>query len=103
MVALIVWALCGWGMLVPFTHRLIGFAPASAPLLTALNSTAVYLGVSASGLVGAAGLALVGPHRLGLVGAAFIVAGLVLAESAQRARRQPARPAESDTTRSLAG
>jgi DHA1 family inner membrane transport protein len=46
--ALVVWGLCGWGLLVPQQHRLIGIDPASAPLLLGLNSAALYCSPSAS-------------------------------------------------------
>ncbi|WP_131742487.1 MFS transporter [Actinomadura roseirufa] len=88
--ALVVWGVCGWGLLVPSAHRLIGISPATAPLLTALNAATVYVGVSLSGVIGAAGIAVVGAHRLGLVGAVFILTGLVLAELAHRRIRREA-------------
>lgn len=81
-VAIVVWGLCGWGMLVPQQHRLIQIADAGAPLAIALNAAAIYLAVSASGLTGALGITLVGAHNLGLVGSVFIVLGLVAAERA---------------------
>lgn len=82
--ALVVWGLCGWGMLVPQQHRLISITPAAAPLLLGLNSAALYIGVSMSGVVGGAALAWMTPHDLGLVGAAFIAAGLLAAELARQ-------------------
>ncbi|MEV6122094.1 MFS transporter [Streptomyces sp. NPDC052077] len=81
--ALVVWGLCGWGVLVPQQHRLIQINPAGAPLSIALNAAALYLGVSASGGTGAAGISLFGAYNLGLVGAVFIVLGLGTAEIAR--------------------
>jgi predicted MFS family arabinose efflux permease len=52
--ALVVWGVCGWGFLVPQQHRLISITPAAAPLLMGLNSAAVHVGVSMSGLIGGA-------------------------------------------------
>ncbi|OON60303.1 MFS transporter [Massilia sp. KIM] len=73
--AAVLWALCGWGLLVPQQHRLISLAPASAPLLMGLNSAALYVGVSAAGVLGAAGVALIGAHYIGLLaGALFLLA-----------------------------
>jgi len=89
--ALVVWGLCGWGLLVPQQHRLISITPASAPLLLGLNSAAVYVGVSMSGLVGGAALTLLDRHALGLVGAVFIAAGLFVAEQAYRRIAGPVR------------
>ncbi|HEY6874259.1 MAG TPA: MFS transporter [Geobacteraceae bacterium] len=92
--ALVVWGLFGWGLLVPQQLRLIGIAPSAAPLLLGLNQTAIYLAVSASGVLGGAAITLFDRHVLGLVGAVFIVVGLVFAEWAQhriaRPHRQPA-------------
>ena len=82
--ALIVWGVCGWGVLVPQQHRLIGITPSAAPLLLGLNSAALYVGVSVSGLAGGAALAWIGSHYLGLAGAVFIAAALLVAEWAHR-------------------
>jgi predicted MFS family arabinose efflux permease len=91
--ALVVWGLFGWGMLVPQQHRLIGVTPSAAPLLLGLNSAAIYVGVSMSGIVGGAALTWFDSHSLGLVGAVFIAVALLAAEWAQqriaRADRQP--------------
>jgi len=81
--ALIVWGVCGWGVLVPQQHRLIGITPGAAPLLLGLNSAAVYVGVSISGLAGGAALGWFDSHFLGLAGAVFITAALFVAEWAQ--------------------
>ncbi|WP_171168536.1 MFS transporter [Streptomyces sp. I05A-00742] len=81
-VALLVWGVCGWGLLAPQTHRLITAMPAAAPLLTGLGSATVYVGVSIAPLVGQAGMAWHGAHWLGPVGAVLIVLGLGTAEAA---------------------
>jgi MFS transporter, DHA1 family, inner membrane transport protein len=81
-VALVVWGLCGWGLIVPQQHRLIGIAPTAAPLLMGLNSAAVYLGASASGVIGAAGITFLDKHDLGVLGAALIAISLLTAELA---------------------
>lgn len=97
--ALVVWGLCGWGLLVPQQHRLIGVMPTAAPLLLGLNSSAIYVGVSMSGLIGGVAITWLDRHDLGLVGAAFIAAALVVAEWAyqriaqqDRARAQAPQP-----------
>jgi DHA1 family inner membrane transport protein len=79
-----VWGLCGWGLLVPQQHRLMSLAPAAAPLLLGLNSAALYVGVSLSGIVGGAAITLLDPYRLGLVGAALLAMALVLARQTYR-------------------
>lgn len=86
--ALLVWGVCGWGLLAPQTHRLITAMPTAAPLLTGLASAMVYIGVSAAPLVGQAGMAWFGAHWLGAVGAVFIGLGLVAAEAAHAVIRR---------------
>jgi predicted MFS family arabinose efflux permease len=87
LVAVAVWGACGWGILVPQQHRLVGVAPAVAPLLLGLNSSATYLGTTLAGVVGALTLRELGPQALGWVAAAFAIAALVFAElSAARIR-----------------
>jgi predicted MFS family arabinose efflux permease len=83
-VALVVWGVAGWGMIVPQQHRLIGTAPSAAPLLLGLNTMALYIGVSMSGLIGGAVIKLVNAHSLGLISTVLIGTGLFVAEAAQR-------------------
>lgn len=83
-IVMVVWGMCGWGLLVPQQHRLISLAPASAPVLLGLNSAALYVGVSASGLIGAAGITLLDQYQLGLIGAALLVVALLVALKADR-------------------
>jgi MFS transporter, DHA1 family, inner membrane transport protein len=82
--AVIIWGACGWGLLVPQQHRIAGIAPALAPLLMGLNNSASFLGTTAAGLIGAAGLHLVGSHELGFAAAILAAAALVVAELASR-------------------
>jgi len=85
MLAVVVWALCGWGLLVPQQHRLITLAPAAAPLLMGLNSAALYVGVSTAGVLGAAGLGIFAPHQLGLMAASLVALAFGVALLAHRA------------------
>lgn len=96
--AVAVWGVCGFGVLVPQQHRLISVSGAAAPLSIALNATATYLGVGLSGVIGAAGLHLVGAHRLGLISVVFLALGLCSAELAHRIirRREESAPAPAD-------
>ncbi|WP_214327146.1 MFS transporter [Nonomuraea sediminis] len=80
--ALVIWGLSGWGALAPQTHRLLSVRPAAAPMLTGLASSAVYVGVSAAGAIGALGISWVGPYLLGPFGAILITLSLATAESA---------------------
>lgn len=82
--AIAVWALCGWGLLVPQQHRLIGLAPAAAPLLLGLNSAALHAGVSSAAVLGAAGIAVLEPHDLGLLAAALTALAFGVALLADR-------------------
>jgi predicted MFS family arabinose efflux permease len=86
--SIVVWGVCGWGLLVPQQHRLISLAPASAPLLLGLNSAALYIGVSAAGVVGAASIAMLDKHQIGLVGAALLAAAFLIAQQADRLIRK---------------
>jgi predicted MFS family arabinose efflux permease len=93
--AIVIWAVCGWGLLVPQQHRLIGLAPAAAPLLMGLNSAALYVGVSSAGVLGAAGIALFDRHYVGLLAAAFVALSFGIAALAdyrirKSAAQQPA-------------
>jgi predicted MFS family arabinose efflux permease len=80
--ALGIWGMFGWGFVLSQQHRLVSFAPALAPVLIALNASAIYLAVSASGAFGAVLLRLVDPHLLPLIGAALIATGLISARRA---------------------
>jgi len=78
--ALLIWGLCGWGFVVPQQHRLTGLAPQLSPILLAMYASAVYLGTSASGIIGGIALTLVDSSKLPVVGAGLIVCGLIAAE-----------------------
>lgn len=82
--ALLVWGACGWGLVLAQQHRLIGIAPALAPVLLALNSSAIYIAVSASGAVGALVVGIIDPHELPLLTAALAASALVTAEVSYR-------------------
>jgi predicted MFS family arabinose efflux permease len=77
--ALTVWGLIGWGLIVPQQHRLVKIAPQVAPLLLALNNTATYGGLASSGVLGGLVLLFIDPRYLSLVGAGLIAIALVLA------------------------
>lgn len=74
-----VWGACAWGALAPQQHRLVSLAPASAPVVLGLNTSATYLGVTLAGVIGAIALPTVGGHGLGYVAAILTFAGLVVA------------------------
>lgn len=100
LVALFVWGVCGWAALVPLQHRLIGISPEHATVSIGLNASAMYVAIAASGLTGAAGIAFVGAHRLGLFGAVFLLLGVAASLTATRliARKDaPHEPSPSTT------
>jgi predicted MFS family arabinose efflux permease len=80
--ALTIWGLCGWGLLVPQQHRLVKVAPQVAPLVLALNNTATYGGLACSGVLGGLVLLYMEGQYLSLVGAGSIAIALLLAEAA---------------------
>lgn len=82
LLALVVWGLVGWGLLVPQQHRLVKLAPQVAPLLLALNNTATYGGLACSGALGGLVLLYIDRHYLSIVGAGLITAALLIAEAA---------------------
>ncbi|NID15999.1 MFS transporter [Luteibacter yeojuensis] len=83
-VAIVVFGACAWGFQVPQQHRLVHLAPSSAPVVLGLNTAGTYFGVSTAGALGAAGLATVGAHHLGLLSSGFMALALVVAELAHR-------------------
>jgi predicted MFS family arabinose efflux permease len=84
LIALTVWGLVGWGLLVPQQHRLVKLAPQVAPLLLALNNTATYGGLACSGALGGFVLLFIDARYLSIVGAGLIAVAFVLAEAAHR-------------------
>jgi predicted MFS family arabinose efflux permease len=93
------WSVLGFLVLPARQSRLIAHAPAAAPLLMALNMSAMYLGVAAGAALGGIALAHGGTAELGWVGAAVEIAALVFfaAErhaSAKARRRLAMAPAE---------
>ncbi|MFC0400199.1 MFS transporter [Paraburkholderia rhizosphaerae] len=83
-IALIVWGLCGWGLLVPQQHRLVALAPQAAPLVLALNNTATYTGLACSAVLGGLILLFIDRHYLSIVGAGLIAVAFILSEAAYR-------------------
>jgi predicted MFS family arabinose efflux permease len=83
-VALAIWGVCGWGLIVPQQHRLAHLKPGVAPLLLALNNTATYGGLACSGVPGGAVLPPIGGQYLSRVAAALIAFACLLAEAAHR-------------------
>jgi predicted MFS family arabinose efflux permease len=85
-IALTIWGICGWGIIVPQQHRLVEHAPQAAPLVLALNNTATYTGLACSAVLGGLTLLFVDRHYLSIVGAGLITVAFVLSEAAYRYR-----------------
>jgi DHA1 family inner membrane transport protein len=83
-VALVVWSVVGFALLVPLQHRLVGVAPTVGPVVLGLNSSALFIAISLSGLVGAGAMTLVGAHNIGLLAAVGLALALIMAEIANR-------------------
>jgi predicted MFS family arabinose efflux permease len=80
--AIVIWGAAGWGLLVPQQHRLVGLAPSIAPVLLGLNTAGSFFGISAAGIIGAAGIQVLGAHNLGIIGAGLAIIALIVAEFA---------------------
>lgn len=81
-IAVGVWGMAGWGIMGPQQYRLVGLAPTIAPVVLGLNTAATYLGVTTAGVLGAAGLHLVGGHNLPYFAVGFFVLAIVASEMA---------------------
>jgi MFS transporter, DHA1 family, inner membrane transport protein len=82
--AVLVWGACGWGILVPQQHRIVSIAPPLAPIVLGLNNSATFFGTTAAGIIGAAGIDLIGGHALAYVAAILVAAALIVSELAAR-------------------
>jgi predicted MFS family arabinose efflux permease len=82
--AMLVWGFVGWSAFVPQQHRIVSIAPHIAPLALGLNNTAIFLGVTMAGVIGAVVIDLFGDYALGYVAAALAAAALLAAELAAR-------------------
>jgi MFS transporter, DHA1 family, inner membrane transport protein len=91
-IALAVWGMCGWGLVVSQQHRLVALNQRVAPLLLALNASVIYLAIGASSALGALLLRSVAAYDLPLVGAILIAAGGLMGELASRLIRHHENP-----------
>jgi predicted MFS family arabinose efflux permease len=88
-VGIVLWALFGSGFTPAQQHGLIGSAPDAVPVAIALNSVAIYVGITLAGALGGAALAIGGPQAVTRVSVALAALGSLLA--LLNARRQSAR------------
>ncbi|QUG99609.1 MFS transporter [Saccharopolyspora erythraea] len=96
---LVLWGLGGWGIMPAIQHRLISLTPASAAVVIAFNSSALYLGMGLGGITGGAVAAAWGWAALGPASAVVSVLALVMfwrlpAPAARAAVPERARPAQ---------
>jgi MFS transporter, DHA1 family, inner membrane transport protein len=82
--AIVIWGACSWGTVVPLQHRLVHIGPSIAPILLGLNNSAIYFGTAAAGIIGAAGIKILGGRYLGDIGATFVAASMIVSELSAR-------------------
>jgi MFS transporter, DHA1 family, inner membrane transport protein len=83
-IAVAIWGFCGWGFVVSQQHRLVSIDAGLAPILLALNASAIYLAISAAAAVGALVVGVIDPYHLPFVTSVLVIASLVCAELAYR-------------------
>jgi DHA1 family inner membrane transport protein len=81
---IVVWGACSWGSVVPLQHRLVHIGPSIAPILLGLNNSAISLGMAAAGIIGAAGIQILGGRYLGYIGAVLVAASMIVSELSAR-------------------
>jgi predicted MFS family arabinose efflux permease len=86
---ILAWSMAGWSFMVPQQARLAALDPELAPVLFALNASAIYIGAAAGGIAGGAALGAQGP---GLLGPAAAILALAALASLPLATRRPAAP-----------
>jgi predicted MFS family arabinose efflux permease len=84
-VAITLFGAFSWGQLPAQQHSLVTIAPTVAPIVLGLNTSATYVGVASAGVIGAAGLHLVGAHNLGFISFFMMAAALVASQLAHLA------------------
>jgi predicted MFS family arabinose efflux permease len=82
--AIVVWGACSWGSVVPLQHRLVHINPSIAPILLGLNNSAISLGTAAAGIIGAAGIQILGGRYLGYIGVVLVGASMIVSMQSTR-------------------
>ncbi|GAA3469413.1 MFS transporter [Nonomuraea roseola] len=75
---MVAWGIAAWAFVPAQQHRLIGLGAGSAPLLLALNSSAIHLGSAAGALSGGLVVDTAGVGRLWVIAVACCAAGLAV-------------------------
>lgn len=86
----VAWGVSGWLLAPAQQHRLLEVGGPAAPLLISLNSSAMYLGMAASGVLGALILNTAGVEQLPLAGLATALVSLVIVITAYPAHHPSA-------------
>jgi predicted MFS family arabinose efflux permease len=81
------WSVLGFLAFPARQSRLIAHAPAAAPLLMALNMSALYFGIAIGAALGGLTIAHFGTSELGLAGAAVELVALLFLAAERRAAR----------------
>ena len=97
-VVMVCWSINSFGSMTPQQSRLIGLAPAQAPMLMSLNSSMLYVGAALGAAAGGSLIRVVGMTQLPWVAAPFLVLALLSLwpdwrdEQARRSAVQQTRP-----------
>ncbi|MFD0772483.1 MFS transporter [Streptomonospora algeriensis] len=87
-VMVILYGFAAFAITAPQQHRLITLKPESASVLISLNAAILYLGITMSGVLGGAGIVLVGAGRLTLIAGGIALGALLLSELAHLVARR---------------
>jgi len=91
LLAVVVLSLSSWALPPAQLHRMVGLAPAAAPIVSSLNSSATYLGLAVGGALGGLLLSVSSTSALGWLGATlqFVAIGFVAASHRRAAAPAP--------------
>ena len=81
------WSAFGWSFNPSQQVRLIGYDPANAPVLLALNAGGIYMGTAVGSWIGAVVISVLDIHALGLTAGLVLVCALGLLIAAERDAR----------------
>ncbi|GAA3761414.1 DHA1 family inner membrane transport protein [Spinactinospora alkalitolerans] len=96
LVMVFLYGFAAFAITTPQQHRLITLKPESASVLISLNAAILYLGITMSGVLGAAGISLVGAGMLTLLAGGLALLALLLSELAHRLSARGSTTAEPE-------
>jgi predicted MFS family arabinose efflux permease len=94
-ISVVVWSLAGWSFMTPQQARLVTIAPDRAPVMLALNASAIYLGVALGSAIGGFALRSGGWTAVGATAALVAALALVHLRVSDRAVRREAPSTEN--------